>query len=99
MLGKKKNNYIPKYRISILGPNYSGKTSLINRFVNRTFQFPYEGTVRPNVYRKIVNLNEDSQAEPEYIDLEILDMYEDKVMCLAMGMTVQCCRKRLRKKA
>ena len=73
---KKKQKIIKKFRICVLGPSYVGKTQIVNRLVNNQFTGFYEPTIQPQVNRIAYNLYADSpDHEPEYFDLEIIDLF------------------------
>jgi len=67
------NDSCPIYRIAVLGPKEVGKTSIINRLVNKHFTTIYEptdGDLRP--YNFLLNIN--NSANPIWIMVTIEDM-------------------------
>ena len=66
---------VRKFRICVLGPMFTGKTQIINRFVNNTFTSFYEPTLHASIYRRAFNTLEDQQADPNFVDLEIMDVF------------------------
>jgi GTPase SAR1 family protein len=75
MIGKKIRGYIPSYKIIILGAKFVGKTQLVYRFVNNSFQSIYEPTVEAKSYKKIIDLNENNAVDADYCILEIVDLF------------------------
>lgn len=70
-----KGRSIRQYRLCILGPSFVGKTSIVNRLVNNSFSPYYEPTVRAMAYRKAYNVFEEEDVEPQYVELEIIDVF------------------------
>lgn len=70
-----KGRNVRKYRICVLGPSFVGKTSIVNRFINNNFTPYYEPTLHAMAYRKAYNIFEEEDVEPQYVELEILDVF------------------------
>jgi len=67
---------IKKFRIVVIGPTNSGKTQIINRFINSAFTGYYEPTDKCTVYNRAFNLyDDDYDHDPHFFDLEIWDMF------------------------
>ena len=49
---------IPKYKITFLGDQSVGKTSIMNRFLNDTFVEEYQATIGLDFQSKTVDINE-----------------------------------------
>ena len=69
--GKGKEKLI---RICVLGAAFSGKSTLCNRFVNNFFEWMYEPTVEPGIFRSLVNITGDEEHQ-QYCMLQIEDLF------------------------
>lgn len=69
-----KKKIMPIYRIIVLGAKQVGKTSLINQFVNNSFDAFYEST--ENDIRRYIKVHDLSRGEGDasYVMFEIEDM-------------------------
>jgi len=71
---------IPIYRLAVLGAKGVGKTSIVNAFVNNTFDHMYEDT-EPDIRRYIRTFDiQRRETNPTYIMFQIEDMYHDEVL-------------------
>lgn len=75
IVGAKEGRSVRKYRICVLGPSFVGKTSMINRFINNSFSTYYEPTLHAMIYRRAFNLFEDQDVDPQFVELEIIDVF------------------------
>ena len=74
-MSKKKQDPF-KFRICLLGPKYTGKSQIVNRFINNSFSGYYEPTVIEQKYRRAYNLHDDElDLDPIFFDLEIVDLF------------------------
>lgn len=65
---------LPIYRVAVLGPKEVGKTSIINQFVNNSFDSIYEETENDiRNYKKVHDLNANPK-DPLYAVFVIEDM-------------------------
>ena len=66
---------IPIYEIVILGSEGVGKTQLITRYVNNTFEFQHIPTETTAIYQKTINLNEGiPEHAPQFCIVQIVDV-------------------------
>eukprot|EP00347_Sterkiella_histriomuscorum_P005784 403355282 len=56
-------------------PSFVGKTSIINRFINNSFSTYYEPTLHAQIYRRAFNILEDQDVDPQFVELEIIDVF------------------------
>mmetsp|Transcript_41503 Transcript_41503/g.47786 ORF Transcript_41503/g.47786 Transcript_41503/m.47786 type:complete len:293 (+) Transcript_41503:26-904(+) len=74
----KKKNFVPCFKLAVLGAVFSGKTSLCSRFVNHSFDYLYQTTEDTRPYRKFLDLNDENseqQAGDQVCVLEIDDIF------------------------
>lgn len=71
----KKKNFTPVYKITILGCVAVGKTSIINRLINKNFNTGYEPTKEIENYAIKFNLSEDGVANKTYAYVLIEDTF------------------------
>ena len=64
---------IPIYEIVVLGCQGVGKTQLIARYINNTFEFKYTPTEISSIYQKTINLNLGS-GKPQFCIVQIVDV-------------------------
>ena len=65
---------LPMFRIAVVGAKGVGKTSLINSFVNNSFEPTYEETENDiRRYRKVYDINK-NPSDPQFIIFLIEDM-------------------------
>lgn len=71
------NNFIKgplSVKITLLGSNATGKTSLINRIINNNFSPLYEPTMKMENYGINLNISESSVAKKVYVMINLEDM-------------------------
>jgi len=71
------NNYIKgplSVRITLMGSNATGKTSIVNRIINNNFSTIYEPTMKMENYGINLNISESSVAKKTYVMINFEDM-------------------------
>ncbi len=69
-----KKKGIPEFNIAVLGVSKTGKSSLVQRFLNNTFSSNYQPTTKIELYTKVFDLKEQKQADPQLCILNIYDV-------------------------
>ena len=72
-------------KICLIGPEGVGKTSLIRRFVDNSFDDEYRSTIGVQISQKVVNLSSDQSAELIIWDLEGFDISKDYPLSYLLG--------------
>lgn len=70
---KKKENYIPSYKILLIGTKAVGKSEIIKQYVNFSFSPKYSPTEDFASYNKIANLNQGKDLPPVFVRVNIID--------------------------
>jgi GTPase SAR1 family protein len=70
---KRKDDYIPSYKILVVGTRGVGKSEIIRQYVNFTFSPKYSPTENFISYNKIVNLNQGKDLPPVFVRINIID--------------------------
>ena len=74
MAQKKDKSKEKLVRICVLGSSFSGKSALVNRFVNNSFEWIYEPTNEPNIFRRLINITDDEEHK-QYCMMQIEDLF------------------------
>ncbi len=72
-------------KICLIGPEGVGKTSLIKRFIDNSFDEKYRSTIGVQISQKLVELNADQSVELMIWDLEGFDISKDYPMSYLLG--------------
>jgi len=75
MYVKKKDDFMPNYKIVFVGAKGVGKTEMIRQYVDLSFSPQYNPTQTFASYNKIINLNQGKDLPPLFIRLNIVDTY------------------------
>ena len=73
MYMKKKEDYMPNYKIIIVGAKGVGKSEIIRQYINLSFANQYNPTESFLSYNKIVNLQQGKEVKPVFARLNIID--------------------------
>ena len=73
MYMKKKEDYMPNYKIIVVGAKGVGKSELVRQYINLSFTTQYNPTEAFLSYNKIVNLNQGKDMKPTLVRLNIID--------------------------
>ena len=66
---------VKRLRITVVGPCFTGKTSIVNRIVNNSFITTYYPTSSVSKYKIAFNLMNESDFKTNYVQTEIVDVF------------------------
>jgi GTPase SAR1 family protein len=84
MASKKEKGKGKMIRICVLGSSFTGKSALVNRFVNNSFEWVYEPTNEPNIFRRLINITDDEEHK-QYCMMQIEDLFPINHPMLQVG--------------
>lgn len=70
---KKREDYIPSYKILVVGARAVGKSEIVKQYVNFAFSPKYSPTEDFISYNKIANLNQGKELPPVFVRVNIID--------------------------